>query len=112
MVLVNESRVSNGLPPFADPLGFAPGGSGCVPRLPNGDCGSLLEAMKYEKRMETQLTGYMQWFLDSRGWGDLVQGTALHWPVPFQEMELRGRIPYDMPSPGTLPGAGSGTYGF
>jgi hypothetical protein len=112
MGLVNDSRTANGLPAFTDPAGVAPGGQGCVPRLPNGSCASLLEAMKYEKRMETQLTGYMQWFLDSRGWGDLVVGTALHWPVPFQEMDTRNLPFYDMPSAGTLPGAAAGTYGF
>lgn len=109
MDLVNTSRTANGLAAFTDPAGSAPD---CVPRLPNGSCATLLEAMKYEKRMETQLTGYMQWFLDSRGWGDLVVGTALHWPVPFQEMNTRNLPFYDMPSAGTLPGAAAGTYGF
>jgi hypothetical protein len=112
MALINASRTANALPAFTDPVGVAPGGSGCVPKLPSGECGTLFEALKYEKRMETQLTGYMQWFIDSRGWGDLIQGTALHWPVPFQQMEMRGRAAYDMPSPGTLPAAGIGTYGF
>lgn len=111
MPLVNASRTANGLPAFTDP-NTAPGGTACVPRLPNGTCGTLLEAMKYEKRMETQLTGYMQWFVDARGWGDLVQGTALHWPVPFQEMDTRNKPFYNMPGTGTLPGAPVGTYGF
>lgn len=109
MALVNASRTQHGLAPFTDPAGTAPD---CVPTLPSGACGDLLEAMKYEKRMETQLTGYMQWFLDSRGWGDLIQGTALHWPVPFQEMDTRNKPFYNMPSAGTLPAAGVGTYGF
>ena len=112
MTLVNTSRTANGLLAFTDPAGVAPGANGCVPKLPNGNCGSLLEAMKYEKRMETQLTGYMQWFLDSRGWGDLVQGTALHWPVPNQEMDTRNKPFYNLPSTGTLSAAGVGTYGF
>lgn len=112
MTLVNASRTANGLLAFTDPAGTAPGGSACVPRLPNNSCGTLLEAMKYEKRMETQLTGYMQWFVDSRGWGDLVQGTSLHWPVPFQEQDTRNKPFYNMPSTGTLPGAAVGTYGF
>jgi hypothetical protein len=54
----------------------------------------------------------MQWFVDARGWGDLVQGTALHWPVPFQEMDTRNKPFYNMPGTGTLPGAPIGTYGF
>lgn len=112
MTLVNASRTANGLLAFTDPAGLAPGANGCVPKLPNGTCGSLLEAMKYEKRMETQLTGYMQWFLDSRGWNDLIQGTSLHWAVPFQEMDTRNKPFYNMPSVGTIPASGVGTYGF
>lgn len=110
--LVNASRTAHGLPAYAASGDLAPGGAGCVPRLPNGTCGSLMEAMKYEKRMETQLIGYMQWFNDSRGWGDLIGGTALHWPVPYQEMQTRNQAFYNMPAPGTLPVAVVGTYGF
>jgi hypothetical protein len=109
MAVVNASRVQHGLAAFTDPAGLAPD---CVPTLPNGTCGTLLEAMKYEKRMETQLTGYMQWFVDSRGWGDLIAGTVLHWPVPYQEMDTRNQAFYNMPGTGTLPAAGTGTYGF
>ncbi|MEX2180860.1 MAG: hypothetical protein WD771_02380 [Gemmatimonadaceae bacterium] len=110
--LVNASRAAHGLPAYAAAGALAPGGTGCVPRLPNGACGTLLEAMKYEKRMETQLTGYMQWFNDSRGWGDLIAGTPLHWPVPYQEMDTRNQAFYPMPSAGTLGVAAVGTYGF
>lgn len=110
--LVNASRTAHGLPAYAAAGDLAPGGAGCVPRLPNGTCGTLLEAMKYEKRMETQLIGYMQWFIDSRGWGDLISGTSLHWPVPNQEMDTRNQAFYDMPSLGTLGAAAVGTYGF
>ncbi len=110
--LVNASRAAAGLPPYAAATDLAPGGAGCVPRLPNGTCATLLEAMKYEKRMETQLIGYMQWFNDSRGWGDLIGGTALHWPVPYQEMQTRNQAFYNMPAAGTLGVAAVGTYGF
>jgi hypothetical protein len=110
MNLVNASRTQHGLAAFTDPNGMAPD---CVPTLPNGSCGTLLEAMKYEKRMETQFTGFMQWFLDSRGWGDLVQGTALEWPVPYQEMDTRNKPFYDMPYPGAVgKTAAVGTYGY
>lgn len=110
MNLVNASRTQHGLAAFTDPNGTAPD---CVPTLPNGSCGTLLEAMKYEKRMETQFTGFMQWFLDSRGWGDLVQGTALEWPVPYQEMDTRNKPFYDMPYPGAVgKTAAVGTYGY
>ncbi len=112
--LVNATRTAAGLPAFnaTSAADLAPGGAACVPRLPNGTCGNLLEAMKYEKRMETQLLGYMQWFNDSRRWNDLIGGTPLQWPVPNQEMDTRNKPFYNMPATGTLPAAAVGTYGF
>jgi hypothetical protein len=121
MVLVNASRTANGLAAFTDPTGTAPpqgaGALTCVPQVPQPGsaqlvttsvvCGSLLEAMKYEKRMETVMTGYAQWFLDSRGWGDLPEGSTYMWPVPFQEMQSRQSTFYN--SPWQAP---AGTYGF
>jgi hypothetical protein len=101
--LIDKYRLQNGLPSVAgvgngvDPV---PGGSACVPRVPVGPnftstvCGTLWEAMKWEKRMETAFTGYGQWYIDSRGWGDLVIGTPLEWPVPYQELFARGRPSY------------------
>lgn len=60
----------------------------CTPRLANGNCGDLLEAMKYEKRMETYHTSFgLSWY-DDRGWGDLVSGTITMFPVPGQELLL------------------------
>ena len=89
--LIDISRVRNGLPSVAGigTAGVVPGGNACVPKMKNGTCGSLLEAMKYEKRMETAFTGYLIWFTDSRGWGDLPLNSAIEWPVPYQEMQAR-----------------------
>ncbi len=107
--LINISRVRNGLPSVAGVgAGVVPGGNACVPKLPNGTCGTLFEAMKYEKRMETAFTGYMQWFIDSRGWGDLMPQTAIEWPVPYQEMQARSKPFYN----GTRQNTGPNTYGF
>ena len=101
--LIDKYRSQNALPSVAtvtngvDPV---PGGSSCVPRIPVGPnftstaCGNLWEAMKWEKRLETAFTGYGQWYIDSRGWGDLVIGTPLEWPVPYQELFARGRASY------------------
>ena len=44
--------------------------------------------------METAFTGYGQGDLGSRGGGDLVMGTPLEWPVPYQELFARGRASY------------------
>jgi len=128
--LIDFSRVGKGNLPsvsaITDLTTPVPGGTSCVPRVPQGPnftstaCGNIFEALKWEKRMETAYIGYGSWYFDSRGWGDLPQGTALHWPVPWQEMDARsdpsstvGRF-YNMPdvAKGTLPGAAVGTYGL
>ena len=114
--LIDVSRIKNGLASVGVPASATAAistAADCVPRVPQGPsftssaCGNILEAMKYEKRMETAFTGYMIWFADSRGWGDLVEGTALEWPVPYQEMQARYQ-PYHN---GTNRAA-KGTYGF
>jgi hypothetical protein len=95
------------------------GASNCVPRVPVGPnfnttaCGNIMEAMKWEKRMETSMTGYGQWFFDARGWGDLVEGTALHWPVPNEELDARTMPIYSLGGVGGgVNSAAKGTYGF
>jgi len=126
--LINTSRTRNGMPAIAVPasatVAISPqvaGGftsQGCVPQVPQPPafstvgCGSILEAMKYEKRMETAFAGYMQWFNDSRGWGDLVEGTALQWPVPNVEMDARVQPFYNLGGLGGPSSAAKGTYGF
>lgn len=107
--LIDISRLRNGLPSVVGVgAGVVPGGANCVPKLPNGNCGSLLEAMKYEKRMETAFTGYMIWFTDGRGWNDLPANTVIEWPVPYQEMQARQQPYYN----GTRQQTGASTYGF
>ena len=114
--LIDKSRVRAGLPGVTGMTSLTaavPGGNSCVPRVPvapnytSTACGNIFEAMKWEKRVETSFTSYAQWFIDSRGWGDLVQGTALEWPIPYQELFARVR-----PSYTTSAKAAKGTYGF
>jgi len=94
-----------------------PGGNACVPRVPappaftGTSCGTILEALKWEKRMETAFTGYGQWFFDSRGWGDLPENTALEFPVPYQELAARLK-PYYSLGGGLKSSASRGTYGY
>jgi len=122
--LVNTSRAVWGLPAVgvADNTSQIAGGADCVPKVPQGPafntiaCGNLMEAMKWEKRMETAYTHFLAWFLDSRGWGDLAEGTPLQWAVPYQELQARGRAASAIYSMGTGTTGGSaavkGTYGF
>jgi hypothetical protein len=123
--LINLTRVANALPPFPAGAGATdrapaqPGGSAtsCVPRTPTGpggslECGTLLEAMKWEKRMETLFTGWSQWFFDSRGWSDLPVGSPLMYPVPYQEMDARYLPFYNGQVGDPLWQATANTYGF
>lgn len=115
--LIDKYRVPNGLPALAGAVTTAdqpvPGGNACVPKVPQAPsftalaCGNIMEAMKWEKRMETAFNGYASWYLDSRGWGDLPQDTPLEWPVPYQEMDARGLPFYNSQS-----GAARGNYGY
>jgi hypothetical protein len=115
VALVDKWRALSGLPAtgVTSLTQQVAGGRACVPRVPQGPtytttvCGNLLEALKWEKRNETAMTGFAQWYIDGRGWGDLVQGTALEWPVPYQEMDARAEAYYN-----SQKAAGPSTYGF
>ena len=86
----------------------------CVPMLPNGSCGDLWEMFKWEKRLETQFMGPLRigWWLDGRGWGDLMEGTLLELPVPFREMQLLLESSYNLGGVGGVSAAPKGTYGY
>jgi hypothetical protein len=74
-----------------------PGGAACVPKVPAAPafnaatCGTLWEALKYEKRMETAYMIWLGWYFDGRRWGDLAKGTPLFLPVPYQDWLARGK---------------------
>ena len=119
--------VGGGLPPITalDATSPVPGGSDCVPKMPVNasrggggtvTCGNMWEALKYEKRIETLQTHFAAWFLDMRGWGDLAEGTPIHWAVPYQDLQARGRTGTAIYSTGvgTAPNsaAPTGTYGW
>lgn len=122
MARINITRVANGkLPPLAgitsatQPISAA---GSCVPRVPQGpafnaaSCGNIMEAMKWEKRLETAFTHFGAWFFDSRGWGDLPEGTPLQYPVPFQELDVRGIPLYNLGGVGGPSSAARGSYGY
>lgn len=116
---INVTRVANGnlpsLPTTMTATDVVPGGASCVPRVPNpatnyasSKCGTLFEALKWEKRLELAFMQYGAWYFDSRGWGDLALGTAVEWPVPYQEMQTRNEPIYN----GTNVTKTIGTYGY
>jgi hypothetical protein len=106
--LVNVSRTANGL--AATDAGGA--NTDCVPRMPDGRCGDLMEMLKWEKRLETHYAGPFGagWYFDGRGWGDLYRGTFLELPIPCDELKIMNKSPCytfggvdgDMASPGSV----------
>jgi hypothetical protein len=120
ITLIDSSRVAAGLPALSgitDTVTAVPGGASCVPRVPVAPwnvsaCGRLWDALKWEYRMETMYAGYGMWYFAGRGWGDLPQGTAIQFPVPFQEMDTRQQAFYPMGGPGLVGGAPAGNYGL
>jgi hypothetical protein len=120
---INTSRTAAGLPAIAttitDTLTVVPGGAGCVPRVPDiaanftkSKCGNVWDALKYEYRMETAYTGYGNWYLPGRGWGDVPEGTAFNWPVPNEELLVRREPIYGLGGVGLSGGATRGSYGL
>jgi hypothetical protein len=120
--LIDLTRVKNGLPALTGVVTTSsqaiPGGSQCVPRIPVGPtftttaCGTILEAMKWEKRMESAYAMWGAWYFDARGWGDLPEGTPLNWPTPIQELNARRLPTYNVGGVGRSGGAGASTYGY
>jgi hypothetical protein len=120
--LINKTRTAapdpvtgaangGGLPPVLAVPGSAATGTmpNCVPKTPvNASnagggtlvCGDIMEAMKWEKRLETLMTHFAAWYLDARGWGDLAQGVPLFWATPYEDLLARNIT--------TLYGTGSG----
>ncbi|NNE71936.1 MAG: hypothetical protein HKN29_16445 [Rhodothermales bacterium] len=83
--LINRTRVVRGQLEAA--TGASPIGSPEDPQshLPSA---SLWSMLKHEMRIETFATaGGLAYYLD-RGWGDLVSGTPVHFPVPPTQLEV------------------------
>ena len=105
--LVNITRTAAGL----NATDAAGTNTSCVPKLPNGDCGDLMEMLKWEKRHETRMRGLngVPWYFEGRGWGDLYEGTPLQFPAPCRELQLLDMLPCysfggdgDFASPGSI----------
>ncbi len=105
--LINITRVGNGGLAPVTAAGVPGTTATCVPQNADGTCGSLMEAMKYEKRLENTHTQLGTWFFDSRGWGDLEVGTPVMAPIPAGELEVLGLDVYTFGGVGGNCAAGS-----
>ena len=90
--LINLSRAAAGLPDVD--VDGPPDLQGCVPRQLDGDCGSLWDALRHEKKMEGVGVSGVIAFFDARGWQELPEFTMLHLPVPGAELALLQRTNY------------------
>jgi len=83
--LINKTRVANGqLPPVT--VAGPPDEPGCVPRKLNGQCGSLWDALRYEKGIEMLGVSGVLAFFDARGWQTLAANSFTQLPVPGREL--------------------------
>jgi hypothetical protein len=92
--LINKYRVANGGLPPVDINGVPGTAPNCVPRKLDGTCGSLWDAMRYEKRLETMGLEGGPAFYDARGWQGLEAGTAIQFPMPLRDLQLLRIEPY------------------
>jgi hypothetical protein len=100
--LINKYRVANGgLPPIVDITGVPGTAPNCAPRKLSGACGSLWDALTYEKRIETMGLEGGTAFYDARAWDFLVQGTPIHFPMPRRDAELMALEIYTFGGAGT-----------
>jgi hypothetical protein len=97
--LINKTRVANGqLPPVT--IDGPPDEAGCVPRKLNGQCGSLWDALRHEKKMEGfGVSGVIAYF-DARGWQTLPENTIQELPVPGSELATLLMSNYTFGGPG------------
>jgi hypothetical protein len=72
-----------------------------VPKRWDNSCGDLMDALMYEKRIETYGTAIA--FFDARGWGCLAEGTPIELPPPGRQLDLLGKANYTYGGVG-LPG--------
>ncbi len=93
--LINKTRVARGgLPPVTV---NGPTGADCVPKklfTAAGGCASLLETLQYEKRIELFSVVAGGAYFDARGWGTLLVGTPVHFPIAATELETLNLPPY------------------
>jgi hypothetical protein len=97
--LINATRVANGqLPPVT--IDGPPDEAGCVPRKISGACGSLWDALRYEKRIELMGVDGVTAFFDARGWQTLPQDSFVQLPIPGRELAVLVRPLYTYGGPG------------
>ncbi|MEO7083815.1 MAG: hypothetical protein ABI442_20200 [Gemmatimonadaceae bacterium] len=89
--IINKTRTANGQLSPVDVNG-PPDAPGCVPRKTTGACGSLWDALRYEKRIEGAGVDGQVSYWDARGWNTLAANSFIMFPIPGRELEIQ-RLP-------------------
>jgi hypothetical protein len=88
-----------------------PQSTGCVPRSPRtGACGTLMEALMYERGIELAGMDPFRGYVDFRGFGLLPEGTPIHMPVPIRYLVVLGIDQYFVGGAGGEHSAGRPYY--
>jgi hypothetical protein len=99
---IGSTEYPSNLPPVT--AQGVPQSDDCVPRTRTGACGSLLDALRYERAIELfAMDTYRAW-LDYRGFGMLQTGQAYHMPIPGRYLVSMGLPIYTF---GGVGGAGA-----
>jgi hypothetical protein len=72
----------------------------CVPRRDDGACGDLMDALMWESRIENYGIEATTAYVNARGWGKLLPGTAIHLPIPGRELQTFKMAYYTFGGPG------------
>lgn len=93
--LINTTRVANGELPPVTAAGVPGDLSSCVPRTQDGTaCGSLMDALHYERLIEGVGLDVWHTWVDRRGFGTLQEGTFEQLPIPAEELASFGLDSY------------------
>lgn len=103
-VATNENGTYGGNLPAVTAAGV-PVAADCVPHRLDGTCGDLMDALMWEKRLESMSIDPIINWSDWRAWGKFRNGTWLHMPIHSRELFTLG-IPYY-----TFGGSTPGTVG-
>lgn len=77
----------------------------CVPRTRTGACGSLEDALVYERMIELAMLDALRGWFDSRAFGRLPPGTFVQMAIPGRELETLGIENYSFGGVGNVGGA-------
>jgi hypothetical protein len=84
--IINATRANGSLPQVT--VNGVTQSTGCVPRTKAGACGSLLDALAYERSIELMFVDPIRGWADKRGFGQLTSGTVLHLPIPYAQQRI------------------------